>query len=567
MQTTHSFSSETHAQVYLSRPWAKKYPPSMPKEIDLGNYKNIFQMLEESGRKHGKLPAFTNMGVSYSFDETLDKAEAFASYLQNVLKLEKGDRVAIQSPNLLQYPVALFGILKAGMTVVNTNPLYTTREMAHQFKDSGAKAILILENFADKLEEILPETQIKHVIITEIGDGLPLAKRLLTNFVVRVVKKMVPAHGLRGTRFNEALALGRAAPSRPVQIGLDDVAFLQYTGGTTGVSKAAMLTHRNILSNLTQMSEWFKPKLKEGVESVITALPLYHVFSLTVNCFGLYKIGTNNILVTNPKDIPAFVKLLATSKPTIITAVSTLLGALMQDKGFDSVDFSSVKVTVAGGMALKASVANEWKKRTGTTVLEGYGLTETSPLATCNPLDGQDQLGTIGIPVPSTDMMLIDDDGKPVPQGEAGEICVKGPQVMKGYYNRPEETEKVMLGEWLKTGDMGVMEKDGFFRITDRKKDMILVSGFNVYPNEIEDVIMMHPKVLEAAAIGIPDEHSGEIVKLFVVPRDPSLTIEEVSTFCREKLVAYKCPRKIEFRKEIPKTNIGKPLRRMLRDQ
>ena len=427
---------------------------------------------------------------------------------------------------------------------------------------------MILENFADKLDDILKETSVEHVIITEVGDLLPTPKRMITNFVVRYVKKMVPPHRLRATRFRDAIAIGKKTPFQPVPISYDDLAFLQYTGGTTGVLKAAMLTQKNILSNLLQISAWMCSELVTGQENLITALPLYHVFSLTVNCFGLFRIGANNILITNPRDIPAFIEILKTSRPTVITAVSTLLGGLMAHKDFDTIDFSPLKVTVAGGMALKGSVAKEWKQRTKNTVLEGYGLTETSPLATCNPLDGRDKLGTIGLPVPSTDMKIVDEDGTELPQGESGEICVRGPQVMRGYFNRPDETANVMLaGGWLRTGDVGFMDADGYFKIVDRKKDMILVSGFNVFPNEVEEVVMKHPKVLEAAVIGIPDEHSGESVKLFVVPRDSSLTQEELKAYCHQELVAYKCPRKIEFRKELPKTNVGKVLRRALREE
>lgn len=566
--STHSNGSKASASE--SKIWLKQYPASIHPEATIGNYQNLGEVIDATCKKFGDIPAFSNMGVSLSFNEIQAEATAFASFLQNGLGLKKGDRLAIQMPNLLQYPVALFGALKAGVVIVNTNPLYTPREMEHQFKDSGATAILIIENFADKLEEILTNTPIKHVIMTEIGDMLPAPKRILTNLVVRHVKKMVPKHGLTGSkviRFRDALASGRKSEFKPVAVGRKDLSFLQYTGGTTGVSKAAMLSHENILYNLNQMVEWMKPKLKEGTENVITALPLYHIFSLTVNCLGLFTIGVNNILITNPRDIPAFLKILQESDPTVITAVSTLLGALMAHPDFEKLKMKDLKVTVAGGMALKGSVAKEWKDRTGTPVLEGYGLTETSPVASVNPLDGNDRIGTIGLPVPSTSIKLIDDAGNEVPQGEPGEICIHGPQVMQGYYNRPEETANVMLGGgWLRTGDMGIMEKDGFFRIVDRKKDMILVSGFNVYPNEIEEVVMTHPKVLEAAAVGIADDHSGEVVKLFVVPRDPSLTIEEVQSFCREKLVAYKCPRKVEFRKELPKTNVGKVLRRMLKE-
>ncbi len=550
-----------------NKPWLSHYPAGVAPEISLGSYPSLLELIEESCTKYADLPAFTNMGYSITFSELRQLYDSFAAFLQKELGLKKGDRIAIQMPNLIQYPVVLFGALKAGLVVVNTNPLYTQREMAHQFKDSGVKAIVILENFADKLEAILKETQIEHVIMTEIGDALPGFKRLLTNLVVRYVKKMVPSNSVKCIRYRDALERGRHNTFQRVPLQRSDLAFLQYTGGTTGVSKGAMLSHENILGNLLQISEWLKPKLETGCENLISALPLYHIFCLTVNCLGLLKIGVNNILITNPRDIPAFLKILRTSKPTVMTAVSTLLGGMLNHKDFDTVDWSTLKVTVAGGMALKQSVAEEWKRRTKTPVIEGYGLTETSPVVCCNPLDGRDRIGTIGLPIPSTEVKVIDENGLDLPHGKEGELCVKGPQVMVGYWEQPEETAKIMTPDgWLKTGDIAVMSPDGFFKIVDRKKDMILVSGFNVYPNEVEDVIMKHPKVLEAAAIAMPDEHSGEAVQLFIVPKDPSLTAEEVKAYCRQNLTAYKCPKAIEFRKELPKTNVGKILRRMLRE-
>lgn len=554
-------------QNFSDRPWLKNYPKGIPAEINTHIYESIADMIEKTCAKFGSRPAFSNMGVALSFQQIEEESRHMAAYFQSVLKLKQGDRIIIQMPNLLQYPIALFGAIRAGLVVVNTNPLYTAEEMARNFTDSGAVAIVIVENFADKLDQILPRTQIRHVILTEIGDLLPSPKRQIVNFVVRHIKKMVPHHGLtQFTRFRDALAAGRQYLFQPPTLRREDNLFLQYTGGTTGVSKAAVLTHNNLLGNLFQMLAWLTQELKEGDENIIAALPLYHVFCLTVNCFGLFANGNHNILITNPRDIKEFIKILSRVKPTVITAVSTLIAGLLNHKDFDTFDASTLKVTVAGGMALKRSVAEEWKRRTKTSVIEGYGLTEASPVVACNPLNGSDRLGTIGMPLPSTEIRILDESGKAVGFNTPGELCVRGPQVMKEYWNQPGETKLVLDSDgWLHTGDVAEMEEDGYLKIVDRKKDMILVSGFNVYPNEVEDVLMRHPKVLEAAAIGIPNEHSGEAVKLFIVKRDASLTEEEVQSYCREHLAAYKCPKAIEFRKELPKTNVGKILRRELR--
>lgn len=550
----------------MSFAWHKHYPKGIPEEIDVNQYSSIVQVIEESTRKFAKHRAFTNMGESLTFADIARYSDDFASFLQNELKLKKGDRIAIQMPNTLQYPIALFGALKAGLIVVNTNPLYTTKEMDHQFKDAGIKAIVILANFAVNLEKILPNFPHINIVVTELGDMFKPVKKLLVNAVVKHVKKMVPKFSLPGAyNFNEALSIGSKKKYQKVEIKSDDVAFLQYTGGTTGVSKGAILTNKNIIANMLQAKEWMAPLLKDGEEVIITALPLYHIFSLTVNCLIFMQKGGENILITNPKDIPNFIKELKKTKFTVMTGVNTLFNALMNNPGFGEISFKNVKLSVAGAMALQKAVAEKWKQKTGTSVIEGYGLTEASPIVCCNPVAGGDIVGTIGLPVPSTQVKLVDDDDKEVKEGEPGELCVKGPQVMQGYWNRPEETAKVIKNGWLYTGDVAVMDSNGFFKIVDRKKDMILVSGFNVYPNEIEDVVATHPGVLEVAAVGIPDEHSGESVKLFVVKKDPNLREQEVIDYCKDKLTNYKRPRSVEFRKELPKTNVGKILRRELR--
>ena len=470
-------------------------------------------------------------------------------------------------PNLLQFPVVLFAAIRMGLVVVNTNPLYTPSEMRHQFKDSGVKAIVILANFAVHLEEILKDTHIESVIVTEVADLLPFPKNMLVNSVIKYVKKMVPAYHLpHSYKFRDALQIGALKKFEAPSLSMDDTAFLQYTGGTTGVSKGAVLTHRNIIANMLQIASWMKPILKPGQETVMTALPLYHVFSLTVNCLTFMFYGGHNILVTNPKDIPDFIKLMRKSSFTVMTGVNTLFNALMNHPDFSQINFKNVKITVAGAMALQKTVSDRWKKATGTSIFEGYGLTEASPVVCCNPIDGGEQVGTIGMPLPSTKVTLLDDSGKEVELGQEGELCVQGPQVMQGYYKRPDETAKVVQDGWLRTGDMAIMEKNGFFKIVDRKKDMILVSGFNVYPNEVEEVLAAHPGVLEVAVVGVPNEHSGEAVKAFVVKKDPNLTAEDLIQFAKVSLTNYKIPRSIEFRTELPKTNVGKILRRALRD-
>jgi long-chain acyl-CoA synthetase len=552
------------------RVWVASYPKGVPAEIDPDRYRSVVHAFNSSCERFADKPCFTNMGVTLTFRELHRLSGEFAAFLRHDLKLEVGDRIAIQMPNVLQYPVALFGALRAGLVVVNTNPLYTPREMEHQFRDAGIKAIVILANFGKNLQEVMPalaSAGIKpHVITTEIADLFPGAKRFLVNAVVKHVKKMVPAYELSGAiSFREALARGRRLTLSEVAPSGDDVAFLQYTGGTTGVSKAAMLTHRNIVANMEQASAWMAPRFQEGEEVMLTPLPLYHVFSLTVNCLVFMKFGAHNILITNPRDFPAFLKLLRTQRFSAMTAVNTLINALLNQPGFDQIDFSHVKITVAGAMALQPAVAERWRQVTKSALIEGYGLTEASPVVCCNPVDGRERVGSIGLPFPSTDVRFVDDDGKDVAPGQPGELCIKGPQVMKGYWNRPDETATQLRDGWLFTGDVAVMEPDGYLRIVDRKKDMILVSGFNVYPNEVEAVVAEHPKVAESGAIGVPDEKSGEAVKVVVVRKDDSLTAEELMAFCRGKLAAYKCPKLVEFRTELPKTSVGKVLRRALR--
>lgn len=551
------------------KPWISHYPKGVNAEINLDGYESINSLFEECVQKFRDHVAFSNMGSELTFEELNYLSADFASFLQNTAGLKPGDRVAIQLPNLLQYPVALFGVLRAGLVVVNTNPLYTARELKHQLCDSGAKGIIVFANSAHVLAEVLDETPVETVVVTEVGDLLGFPKSLLVNSIVKYVKKMVePFRFAKSYTFLEALDLGANAPFRPVSPRQNDIAFLQYTGGTTGVAKGAMLTHKNILANMLQIVEWMKPLLKEGQERAILALPLYHIFSLTVNGLAIMYYGGENVMITNPRDIGGFIKTLRKTRFTVFTGLNTLFNALMNHPDFTKIDFQPLKISVAGGMALQTVIAERWKNLTGTPIVEGYGLTETSPVATCNPVDGTDRIGTIGIPLPSTDLRLVDDSGKPVANGERGEICVKGPQVMKGYWQRPDETEKILGADgWLKTGDIGIMDAEGFTKIVDRKKDMILVSGFNVYPNEIEDVLATHPKVLEAAVVGIPDAHSTEVVKAFVVARDPSLTEDELNQYCRQNLTGYKIPKVYEFRTELPKSNVGKILRRELRDQ
>jgi long-chain acyl-CoA synthetase len=553
----------------MEKIWLKSYPPGVPAEIDVNEFRSVGDLFEKSCRRFAAKTAYLNMDKGISYAE-LDRLTAqFAGYLQGELGLPKGARVAVMMPNVLQYPVCIFGILRAGYTVVNCNPLYTARELEHQLRDSGADVIVVVENFASVLQEALPRTQVKHVVVTGLGDLLGFAKSLIVNFVVRKVKKMVPAWDIPGAQhFNDVLARGARHPLKPVEVSHDDIAFLQYTGGTTGVAKGAMLTHRNIIANLQQAHAWIKPFVPEGEGMIITPLPLYHIFSLTANCLTFMKLGWANVLITNPRDIPAFVKEMAKNRFNVITGVNTLFNALVNNDDFTKLDFSALKVALGGGMAVQKAVAERWQAITGTPLIEAYGLTETSPAATINPLTLKQYNGAIGLPISSTEIAIRDDEGKDLPLGQPGELCIRGPQVMKGYYNRPDETAKVLMADgFLRTGDVAVVDEQGFVRIVDRKKDMILVSGFNVYPNEVEDVVAQHPGVLEVAAVGVPDEKAGEAVKIFVVRRDPDLTAEAVIAHCREKMTGYKVPKHVEFRKELPKTNVGKILRRALRDE
>lgn len=551
----------------VEKVWLKSYSPGVPAEIDPNKFNSIRDVLAQSVAQFSALPAFTNMDRTLSYAELDRLSRDFGAWLQNTVKLAPGARVAIMSPNLLQYPVALFGVLRAGFVVVNCNPLYTPRELEHQLKDSGAEAIVILENFAKTLEDVIARTNVKTVVTTRLGDLLGFPRRLIVNYVVKHVKKLVPAWNLPGAvPLRRVLAEGSGQPLAEAPLGHENLAFLQYTGGTTGVSKGAMLTHGNIVSNLQQTAAWWGPELRDGQEIIITALPLYHIFALTANCLSFMRHGARNILITNPRDLPGFVKELAKYRFTCITGVNTLFNALLNTPGFAQLDFSSMKLSLGGGMAVQRAVAERWKKVTGKALMEAYGLTETSPGACVNPL-GSDYNGFAGLPLPSTVITIRDDDARVLPLGETGEICIAGPQVMKGYWNRPDETAKVMTPDGaFRTGDIGLMTPEGYVKIVDRKKDMILVSGFNVYPNEVEDVIAMMPGVLEVCAVAAPDEHSGEIVRVAVVRRDPALTREQVIEHCRKHLTGYKIPKIVEFWKELPKTNVGKVLRREVKN-
>jgi len=549
--------------------WLKEYPEGVPEIINADEFPSLKDMIERALTRYRDLPAFTNMGHSITFGELDDLSRYFGAYLQKVAGLNKGDRVAVMMPNVLQYPVAAAGILRAGLCVVNVNPLYTPRELEHQLKDSGARVILIFENFAKTLEEVIAKTDVETVITTGIGDLLPFPKGWLANFVVRKVKKMVPPYSLPGAiPFRQAMKEGKWQTMDDVELTHDDLAFLQYTGGTTGVSKGAMLTHGNLISNVLQASAWCSGMLSEGEDTVITALPLYHIFSLTANCLMFIHQGGNNVLITNPRDFPGFVKELTKYPFTFISGVNTLFNALLNTPGFDQVDFSTMRIALGGGMAVQKPVAEHWQKVTGRTILQAYGLTETSPAAVINPPHTTDFTGSIGLPISSTEVSIRDDDGAELTLGEVGEICIRGPQVMTGYWQRPDETAKTMFDDgWLRTGDMGFIDQQGYVFITDRKKDMILVSGFNVFPNEIEDIIVGMDGILEAAAVGVPDPRSGESVKLFVVSQDPSIDEKAVIQYCRDNMTGYKVPRKVVFRDELPKTNVGKILRRALRDE
>ncbi len=552
----------------VERPWLDQYPAGVPAQIDVDEFPSVVAVLETAIDKYRDRPAFANLGKTLTYGDIDTLSNHFAAYLLGELGLKKGDRVAIMMPNCLQYPIATFGILRAGLTVVNTNPMYTARELRHQLVDSGAVAVLVLDNFGDTVQEVLADTQVRKVITTGLGDMLPFPKGAVVNFVLRHIKKMVPDYSIPGAvRFKDTLARGRKHTLPKIEAAPDDIAFLQYTGGTTGVAKGAMLTHRNLVANMQQAAAWIGTGVKYGEETIITALPLYHIFALTANGLVFMKFGGLNHLITNPRDMPGFVKELKKTKFTAITGVNTLFNGLLNTPGFEDIDFSGLHLTLGGGMAVQRAVAERWKKATGSTLVEAYGLTETSPAACINPMDLAEYNGAIGLPIPSTDACLKDEDGNDMPVGEVGELCIRGPQVMKGYWQRPQETAEVLDADgWLHTGDMAKMDEQGFFYIVDRKKDMILVSGFNVYPNEIEDVVAMMPGVLEVAAVGVPDEKSGEAVKVVIVKKDPSLTAERVLQHARANLTGYKRPHHVEFRDDLPKTNVGKILRRELRD-
>ncbi|MFT0631187.1 long-chain-fatty-acid--CoA ligase FadD1 [Pseudomonas sihuiensis] len=549
--------------------WKDKYPVGVAAEINPDQYPNILAVLKESCQRFADKPAFSNLGKTLTYGEIYKLSGDFAAYLQKHTDLKPGDRIAVQLPNVLQYPIVVFGAMRAGLVVVNTNPLYTAREMEHQFNDSGAKALICLANMAHLAEQVVPKTGVKTVIVTEVGDMLPTFKRLLVNAVIKHVKKMVPAYNLpKAVKLNDALAKGRGQSFAEATPSNDDIAVLQYTGGTTGVAKGAMLTHRNLVANMLQVKALMGANLNEGCEVLIAPLPLYHIYAFTFHCMAMMLIGGHNILLTNPRDLPAVVKDLAKYRFTGFVGLNTLFVALCNNEDFRKLDFSSLKLTVSGGMALQLATAERWKEVTGCAICEGFGMTETSPVATVNPFSAI-QLGTIGIPVPSTLCKIVNDDGQELAIGEIGELCVKGPQVMKGYWQRQEATDEILDAEgWLKTGDIGLIQEDGYLRIVDRKKDMILVSGFNVYPNELEDVLATLPGVLQCAAIGIPDEKSGEAIKVFVVVKPgESLTKEQVMEHMRANLTGYKVPKAVEFRDVLPTTNVGKILRRELRDE
>lgn len=554
----------------MDKPWLQSYPDGVPVELPTPPYTSLLEMIEDCFKRYGDRRAYTCMGTTYTFRDLDNYSRELAAYFQKQLGLHKGERVAIMLPNVLQYPVALFALFRAGLVAVNVNPLYTARELRHQLQDSGARTIVILENFADVLDEVIDDTAVEHVITTGVGDMLNFPKGVYVNFAIKYIKRAIPSYRLPQARsWSEAMSFGKNVPLAPVQLGLADIAFLQYTGGTTGLSKGAMLSHRNMVYNVHQSKSW-QGKVFDSLDDlvVITALPLYHIFSLEANCLGTLLEGGENILITNPRDMPGFVKEMSKHKFSYITGVNTLFAGLLNTPGFADLDFSHLRLCVGGGMAVQEAVAREWQQVTGVPILQAYGLTETSPAAIINPLDIKDFSGSIGLPIPATDVMICDDDGKPLGANEIGEICVRGPQVMEGYWQRPEETAKVMLdGGWLRTGDIGRMDERGFVFIEDRKKDMILVSGFNVYPNEIENIVVEMPGVLEAAAVGKPDAKSGEIVKLFVVRKDPSLTEAQVIAHCRDNMTGYKVPKEVVFRDELPKTNVGKILRRALRDE
>lgn len=549
-------------------PWIEKYPKGVPQEIDPDKYSNLLEFLDDCVAKFGDKPAFENMGVELSFNDIENYSTSLANYLAQKTSLKKGDRVALQMPNVLQYPIALFGVLKAGMVVVNTNPQYKPSEMEHQFNDAGAKGIILLNTFAYKLEEVMAHTNVETVILAEVGDMLGTLKGAIVDFVIKRVKKMVPDYNLpMAVDFGSALKEGKKLTFNRPQLTSSDLALLQYTGGTTGVAKGAALSHRNLLANIEQVCAWMKASLKEGEEITITPLPLYHVFALTVNCFGMMRFGAKSVLITDPRNMKDFIKVLKSHPFTVITGINTLFNGLLNRPEISEIDFSNLKVTVSGGMALQKAVAEKWKKATNNNIVEGYGLSETSPLLTCNPIDGTEKLGTIGVPVPSTEIKIVGDDGEEKTVGEFGEIWARGPQVMTGYWQNKEETDIVMEGDWFKTGDIAFFDSEGFLKIVDRKKEMINVSGMKVFPNEVEDVIAQMEGVLEVGVIGVDDKNSGEVVKAFIVKKDPKLTEEAIMKHCRDHLVAYKMPKFIEFKDDLPKSNVGKILRKELRKE
>ena len=553
----------------MDKIWFDNYPPGAEKTIDINQYESLVELFEQAVRRHPDIPAYINMGKVLTFRKLEERSRAFAAYLQNELRLEKGDRIALMMPNLLQYPIALFGALRAGLVVVNVNPLYTPRELAHQLNDSGAKAIVIVSNFAATLEKVVFETGIQHVILTRMGDQLSFGKRTLVNFVVKYIKKLVPKYKLpHAVSFREALSIGKQRQYVKPQLQSSDLAFLQYTGGTTGVAKGAMLSHANIVANIAQ-AKWVGEPLLRGVKDgvAVIPLPLYHIFALTINCLLFIELGITGLLITNPRDIPSFIKELKRYRCVAITGVNTLFNALLNNEHFKEVDFSSLRLSVGGGASIQSAVAKRWFDTTGSHIIEGYGMTECSPIIAAARNDATEHNGSIGVPVPNTDIRIVDEQGNDVPLGERGELWVKGPQVMQGYWNRPEDSAEVLTDGWMATGDIVVMGEDLNLRIVDRKKDMIIVSGFNVYPNEIEDVVAHNPKVGEVVAIGVPHPVSGETVKTFVTKKDESLTREELRNYCRQYLTGYKIPKDIEFRDELPKTNVGKILRRVLRDE
>ena len=553
----------------MDKIWFDNYAPGAEKTIDVNQYESLVELFEQAVRRHPDIPAYINMGKVLTFRKLEERSRAFAAYLQNELRLEKGDRIALMMPNLLQYPIALFGALRAGLVVVNVNPLYTPRELAHQLNDSGAKAIVIISNFAATLEKVVFETGIQHVILTRMGDQLSFGKRTLVNFVVKYIKKLVPKYKLpHAVSFREALSIGKQRQYVKPQLQSSDLAFLQYTGGTTGVAKGAMLSHANIVANIAQ-AKWVGEPLLRGVKDgvAVIPLPLYHIFALTINCLLFIELGITGLLITNPRDIPSFIKELKRYRCVAITGVNTLFNALLNNEHFKEVDFSSLRLSVGGGASIQSAVAKRWFDTTGSHIIEGYGMTECSPIIAAARNDATEHNGSIGVPVPNTDIRIVDEQGNDVPLGERGELWVKGPQVMQGYWNRPEDSAEVLTDGWMATGDIVVMGADLNLRIVDRKKDMIIVSGFNVYPNEIEDVVAHNPKVGEVVAIGVPHPVSGETVKIFVTKKDESLTREELRNYCRQYLTGYKIPKDIEFRDELPKTNVGKILRRVLRDE